>query len=291
MSYESGQVINDRYRILNHLGSGGNGVVYRSRDLETGTEVAIKLLGDEKSYDPVQRERVEREALAMARLRGTNAVYVHALGKSERGILYLVMEMLHGKNFERYLRDSEKLGGRLKAQKLMQLLSPVATTLEAAHKNRIVHRDIKPSNIFVVDRDRGGGVRLLDFGLAKMLDLKSLTDAGIIAGTPSYIAPETWKGNSHKLDARADVYGLGVIVFRALAGRPPFAAKDLVELCRKVTSGPRPSLVELRPSLPAGIDAWCARALAINPSERFASVRDMWSELGGVLAIKDKGPF
>jgi eukaryotic-like serine/threonine-protein kinase len=291
VSYESGQVVNGRYRMLNRLGAGAQGVVFRARDLETGNEVALKFLGEEKAYDRVYRERIEREALAMARLRGTSSVYVHAFGKSEHGVLYLVMERLHGKNFEQFLRDSEKIGGRLKAARLMQLLTPVATTLEAAHRNNIVHRDVKPSNVFIVDRDRGGGVRLLDFGLAKLLDLSTLTEAGLIAGTPSYIAPEAWKGRSHALDARADVYGLGVIVFRALAGRPPFSGKDLVELCRNVTTSERPGLAKLRPSLPAAIDGWIARALAIDAAARFPTIRQMWTELGTVLAVRDGGPF
>jgi eukaryotic-like serine/threonine-protein kinase len=291
MSYESGQVVNGRYRMLNQLGAGAQGVVFRARDLETGNEVALKFLGEEKAYDQIYRERIEREAMAMARLRGTSSVYVHAFGRSERGVLYLVMERLYGKNFEHFLRESEKLGGRLKAKKLMQLLSPVATTLEAAHRHNIIHRDVKPSNVFVVDREHGGGVRLLDFGLAKLLDLSALTEAGLIAGTPSYIAPEAWKGKSHTLDARADVYGLGVIVFRALGGRPPFRGKDLVELCRMVTTSARPSLVELRPGLPPTIDSWVKKALAIDPAARFPSIREMWAELGSVLAVPDAAPF
>lgn len=291
MAYASGEIINNRYRILDKLGAGAHGVVYRARDLETREEVALKFLGEGKSLDPEYSKRIEREAIAMARLRGTSAVYVHGLKLSQDGMLYLVMEMLAGKDLEAYLREAERVGGKLKKPKLLELLRPVVDTLEAAHKQGIVHRDLKPSNVFVVDSARGGGVRLLDFGLAKMMDASMLTADGMIAGTPNYIAPEAWQGHSRALDHRVDVYALGVLVFRALAGRTPAPASNLLDVCAWATNGERPSLHALRPSLPAAIDAWVEKALAVSPNDRFQSVRSLFTALEGLLATRAASPF
>jgi serine/threonine protein kinase len=291
MAYGPAEIINNRYRILDKIGAGAHGVVYRARDLETRDEVALKFLGDGKALDPEYSRRIEREALAMARLRGTSAVYVHGLNIAQDGMLYLVMEMLAGKDLEEYLRDAERVGGKLKKPKLLELLRPVVDTLEAAHKQGIVHRDLKPSNVFVVDAARGGGVRLLDFGLAKMLDASMLTADGMIAGTPSYIAPEAWQGNPRALDHRIDVYSLGVLVFRALSGRTPAPSSNVLDICAWAMTGERPSLHALRPSLPAAIDPWVQKALAIAPDDRFQSVRSLWSALEGLLATRPQSPF
>ncbi len=291
MAYGPGEIVNKRYRILDKLGSGAHGIVYRARDLETRDEVALKFLGDGKALDPEYSRRIEREAVAMARLRGTSAVYVHGLNTAEDGSLYLAMEMLVGKDLEAYLGDAERVGGKIKKSKLLELLRPVVDTLEEAHKQNIVHRDLKPSNVFIVDAERGGGVRLLDFGLAKLLDASALTADGMVAGTPSYIAPEAWKGNSRILDHRIDVYSLGILVFRALCGRTPTPKGNVLDVCSWAMSGERPSLHALRPSLPRSIDIWVEKALAIDPNDRFQSVRALWTSLEGLLAERAATPF
>src|SRR6185295_15399701 len=125
-------------------------------------------------------------------------------------------------------------------------------------------------------------VRLLDFGLAKFLRMRTVTLAGHIAGSPSYIAPECWKETTEALDQRIDVYGLSAVLFRALAGRPPFVG-DVVQLMRQCSSAPRPSLHALRPDLPEAVDDWVKAALAIEPDERFSTVRASWRALTGVL--------
>jgi serine/threonine-protein kinase len=291
MAHKPGDVISNRYRILERLGAGAHGVVYRARDLETRGELALKFLGDGKALDPELSRRMEREATAMARLRGTSAVYVHGIATAQDGTLYVAMEMLHGQDFEGYLQEAEKVGGRIKASRLLEILRPVAATLEQAHAQGIIHRDLKPSNVFIVDADKGGGVRLLDFGLAKLLDATTITNDGMIAGTPSYIAPEAWRGISHALDHRIDVYAFGVIVFRALSGRLPPPSSDLLEICKWATSGARPSLSALRSSLPAAIDGWVERALAIFPDERFQSAAEAFAALEAVLAVRPTSPY
>src|SRR5258708_37984500 len=129
------------------------------------------------------------------------------------------MELLVGEDLDDYLSEIESVGQRLSVYRLFELLDPIVDTLEAAHVRGIVHRDLKPGNIFVLE---GGGVRLLDFGLAKVLAASPLTNDGMIAGSPSYIAPEVWKGNPRVLDQRIDVYSLSAIIYSPLAGKVPF---------------------------------------------------------------------
>jgi serine/threonine-protein kinase len=291
MAFKPGDVISNRYRILERLGAGAQGVVYRARDLETRGELALKFLGDGKHLDPDLSRRMEREALAMARLRGTSAVYVHGMATAQDGSLYVAMELLHGQDFEAYLGEAEKVGGRLKAGRLLEILRPVASTLQQAHAQGIIHRDLKPSNVFIVDPSKGGGVRLLDFGFAKLLDAGTLTNDGMIAGTPSYIAPEAWRGVSKALDHRIDVYALGVLVFRALSGKLPPPSSDLLEICQWATTGARPSLHALRSSLPPAIDAWVARVLAIQPDQRFSSIAEAFASLEAVLVARPLAPY
>lgn len=291
MAYKPGDVISNRYRILERLGAGAYGVVYRARDLETRGELALKFLSDGKALDPDLRRRMEREALAMAQLRGTSAVYVHGIATAQDGMPYVAMEMLYGQDFEQYLAEAEKRGGRLKARRLLEILRPVASTLAQAHALGIVHRDLKPSNVFVVDPNKGGGVRLLDFGLAKLLGASTLTGDGTIAGTPSYIAPEAWRGDSKVLDHRIDVYSFGVVVFRALAARLPPPSSNILEICKWATTGRRPSLHALRPSVPGRIDSWIEKALAIVPDERFQSMNDAFASLEAILVTPPNRPY
>jgi eukaryotic-like serine/threonine-protein kinase len=284
-------VIDGRYRLLKKIGSGAHGVVFRARDLESRGDVAIKFLGPEIAQKPDYVERLRREALAMAMLRGTSAVYVHGLRSGEESGTYLIMEYLQGHNLQSTLEAAETRGGQIKPERLIQLLRPIASTLEAAHQQSIVHRDLKPSNIFVLDKSVGGGIRLLDFGLVKLLDQKRLTLEGEVAGTPSYISPEGWRGHPLELDHRIDVYAMGVIVFRALAGRVPFTSKNLVEVLRWATQGERPSLHALRRDLPKDIDVWVQKVLAADPDKRYPSIHSAWSSLEGLFPSASRPPI
>jgi serine/threonine-protein kinase len=186
------------------------------------------------------------------------------------------MELLIGNDFEDYLRAIEGRGHRLTIPELASIMDPVVQTLEVAHNAGILHRDIKPGNIFVLN---DGTVRLLDFGFAKFMRMRAMTAVGFVAGSPSYIAPEAWKGDPSLLDHRIDVYGLATVIFRALAGKPPFLAGELLELLKMATTAPRPSLHEFRPDLPKEVDGWVEQALAIEPDQRFLRVRGMWMAL------------
>jgi serine/threonine-protein kinase len=276
------RVLDDRYELSDIIGRGGHGVVYRAYDRVLATDVAIKFLHDSVAVDPQYNIRMLREAQVMAALNGTSAIRVYGLNTTPDGALYLIMELLAGRDFDVYLADLEDGGQRLSVYRLFELLDPIVDTLEAAHLRGIVHRDLKPGNIFVLD---DGGARLLDFGLAKVMAAAPLTNSGMVAGSPSYIAPEVWKGNPRALDHRIDVYSLGAIVFRALSGSVPFGGGSVLEKLHLVTTAARPSLYALRPDLPRDVDDWVAEALAIDPDLRFLQIRGMWNALRAIVGI------
>lgn len=279
-----GEIIGGRYRLDGLLGSGGQGQVFAATDLRDGESVAVKTLSGSKALDPEWRERMFREARAMVNLAGTAAVRVLDQKWSEKGELCLILERLYGRDLEEYLSERETRGERPTIAEVIELLAPIASTLDVAHGAGILHRDLKPGNIFILD---DGSVRLLDFGFAKFISLRGLTRMGQVAGSPSYIAPEAWSGKPDALDARVDVYGFAAVIFRVLAGRPPFQAGRVYDLYKLVTQAPRPSLHALRPDLPADIDAWVQQSLAIDPSERFSQVRASWTALGGLAEHSD----
>lgn len=271
-----GEVVGGRYRLVELLDRGGQGTVYRGLDLRMGDEVAIKALSPPVRADGAWRDRMLREVHALTVLAGTAAVRVYHQVWEEDGTLFLIMELLKGGNFESYLDLTAQRGAQLGLRELQPLIEPVVTTLETAHAKGILHRDLKPSNIFVqVD----GSVRLLDFGFAKFLRMRSVTQAGHIAGSPSYIAPECWKETTESLDQRIDVYGLSAVLFRALAGRPPFVGQSVIQIMRLCSTAERPSLHALRPDLPAAVDDWVKASLAIEREERFVGVRASWNAL------------
>ena len=270
-----------RYQLLEEVGNGGHGSVYRAVDSESSQVVAIKILHEHVTSEDLQL-RMKREAYAMQQLAGTCAVGVHECAQTSSGQLYLVMEFLDGQDLEALLESHAKQGQLLPPAQMFQLLDPVVSTLAFAHARGIIHRDLKPENIFVL---RSGGTRLVDFGLVKDLNLAKLTEAGTVAGSPAYIAPEAWAGAPDKLDHHIDVYALGVLAFRILAGRRPFEpGGNLLDFVLAVTSSARPSLHALRPDLHPSIDAWAARALALQPQDRFHGVGELWETLRGVLA-------
>jgi eukaryotic-like serine/threonine-protein kinase len=283
--YTTGRVIAGRYVLAGLLGEGGYGVVHRAVDLLNAHAVAVKLLRHDIRYDREFSIRLMREAQALSALHGTSAVEVYDIGNDRAGVRYLVMELLSGRDFEQYLRELESKGARLPVAELFEVLDPVVATLEVAHAQGIVHRDLKPSNIYLTNERGPRRVRLLDFGLAKILGAATLTAQGKVAGSPHYIAPEAWAGNPSALDHRIDLYSLGVLVFRALAGRPPFTTKAFAELLYLTRYAPRPSLVDARRDLPPAVDDWVKKAFAPDPNERFQDVRSMWDALHSIVPL------
>lgn len=274
-----GQVISDRYVIAEQIGRGGHSLVYRAIDRGGGPNVAIKVLQDELAGSEEHSVRLVREHRVMSLLAGTAAVRVIGLATSPDGAVCLVMELLRGKDLDDVLIEIERTGGRMGVPQLTTVLAPVVDTLQRAHDQGVVHRDLKPGNIYVIDGEQAPGVRLIDFMLAKISKAKPLTRRGMIIGSPSYIAPEVWLGDPKQIDHRVDVYSLGAIVFRALAGRVPFDAPTIRERIELVRNAPRPSLVAHCPELLPKVDAWVETVLAADPDQRFDRVDRAWSAL------------
>ena len=281
---EPGYLLDERYEIEGLIGKGGHGKVYKAKDVQLASPVAIKVLYGDVAAEREFRIRMEREARAMGQLAGTSAVQVMGFNKTDWGALYLVMEYLEGRDLGKVVKEHEKAGTYMAIKDVYEILEPIGHTLQAAHEAGIIHRDVKTANVFVLDSRGRGRSRLLDFGLAKDISLDPLTKTGMIAGSPAYIAPEAWNGKPKPIDHRVDVYGFGVLIFRVLAGQLPFKPNVTIDqLLVEVTRGARPSLHALRQDLHPSIDDWVERALAIDREARFHSVEALWHFLDIVL--------
>jgi serine/threonine-protein kinase len=259
------------YVVEQLVGRGGMSTVYRATHPVIGGRVAIKLLSIERLHDPQAVSRFIQEARTANEIRHRNIVDVFAFGRLDTGQTYCVMEYLEGESLSQHL-------ARTRAMTLadaIAVLHPVARALDAAHAKGVVHRDIKPANIFLRRDPEGaalGQVKLLDFGVAKLLatsDLKSEhhTQTGSWIGTPSYMSPEQW--NAKDVDERADVYSLGVVAYEMLTGQLPYAGDGFADmLVQQQTQPPRPAS-ELAPAIPPTADAVLARALDKDPAQRF----------------------
>lgn len=278
-----GQVVSQRYELLGVVGRGGQGMVYRAFDRWAGRQVAVKVLGSKAAREPHVVERLMREQQALSALKGTAAVELFDVCRGVEGELCLVMELLTGVDLDEYLFDIEQRGERMSLQRIAEVFDPITSTLEVAHAAGILHRDLKPANIFLLE---GGDVRLLDFGMARLKKSAPLTAAGTVMGSPSFMAPEAWSGVSDLLDQRADVYALGVILFRVLAGELPFAGDSLQAKFIGATTAARPSLRQYRPDLPRDADAWVTTALAVDREQRFANVKALWGAFQEVFDVR-----
>jgi serine/threonine-protein kinase len=274
---KEGDIIDGRYQLGPELGRGGHGVVFRAVDTQTNEPIAVKVLRQNISEDPQYAVRLWREAQSLRMLWGESVVRVHRFGHDAEGYVYMVMELLEGQTLEEHLNELEDFDDRMSPFEVLRTLDPVARALHTAHGKGIIHRDVKPANIFRVMPEVGGGVRLMDFGLVKMQGAEQLTQVGMIAGSPSYIAPEVWR--AQEFDHRIDVYSLAAVVFRCLSGRVPFSAPTNLELFMKVLKDPRPLLSQERPEMSPEIDQWLARALHVDRDQRYAYVPVMWNDL------------
>ena len=272
----AGEMVGERYQVGTLIGRGGHGDVYRAIDVMEGRRVAIKFLASHLAKDSDYRLRLVREARAMSALEGRGTLEVMGLISADDGSLCLVMELLEGMDLAQAIQERRAAGKPFSLDEVMTLFMPVVATLDRAHARDIIHRDLKPSNIYIV----GGNLadpRIMDFGLAKTGDLQAITADRMLAGSPSYVAPEIWKEGARAADARSDVYSLAVVMYQTLTGDVPIYRESLVDMLLAVTTpGNIPSLHKARPELPEAVDDWAEQAFAIDPANRFQTVVGMW---------------
>jgi tetratricopeptide (TPR) repeat protein len=263
-----------RYELLGELGSGGMARVWRARDTTLGRDVAVKVL--HPRFGPSTAPRLIREARALAAVDHPHVVRVFDAGESPQGP-YLVMEFLVGRTIEARMRD-----GPWPLREAVESLEAVARAVHAAHEAGIVHRDLKPSNIM---REPDGRIVVTDFSLAHAIKAEdALTKAGAVIGTPLYMAPEQVRGRNEAIDARTDVYALGVMLYEAATGRLPHVGRTLVEVYESILVADAVPPRALSRDVPVELEAICLRAIAREPERRFQTALAFAEALRGFLA-------
>ena len=284
----SNQILDVRYQVLKKLGEGGMSYVYLAKEIATGQEVAIKVLSPKLASDKSSVERLRREAGLAMRLDHPNVCRIFRLGESEDGLIYLVMPFLKGE----LLSDREVKGGPMDVATGVTLLRQVCAGLQHAHELQIVHRDLKPENIMLVPDTNGRDKAVvMDFGLAKERRadpaIQKLTATGIILGTPEFMSPEQIRGK--QLDARSDIYALGIVAFEMFTGKLPFQGRNAQEMMIARLRGTPLTLREVRPDLPANLEKALARSLATSPDDRFPTAMQFAEALTAVAHGDDRG--
>lgn len=265
-----GQTIS-HYKILEKLGEGGMGVVYRGRDKRLDRDVAVKFLSDSLAPSPIEQERFTQEARSASSLNHPAICTIHDIGQYEEQ-LYFVMEYVQGDAL------SER-AGKVSEQTALRLVDQAAEGLAAAHAKQIVHRDIKSSNIMVTD---DGRIKIMDFGLAKISGRSDLTKAGSTVGTMAYLPPEQARGE--QVDHRADIYALGVVFYELLTGARPFEAPYEHALLYQILHEEPPLPSSKTAGISSAVDAIIQKCLKKNPEHRYQSLDDLRADIGSVLA-------
>ena len=281
-----GHVIAGKYRLERPLSRGGMGSVWVARHLDLGMPVAVKLMDPLTAARPEWRQRFAREAKAAGAIQSPHVVKVHDYGVDAE-TPYLVMELLSGEDLGARLKRE----GRLSLEATARLALSIAKGLKRAHEAGVVHRDLKPANVFLARVDEDEIVQILDFGIAKVIRREGesdRTETGVVMGSIHYMSPEQARG-FRDADHRADVWSLGVIVYRALTGELPFPGQESGDVLVKVCTDPAPSASARLPMLDGEVarklDRLVARALAKSPAERFQTARDLADSLCAVAGI------
>jgi serine/threonine protein kinase len=266
------------YRIEERLGRGGMAEVFRALDENLGRQVALKVLAPELASDPAFRHRFVRESRAAAAVDHPNIIPIYDAGDAD-GLLFIAMRYVRGGDVKSLLART----GRLGHEQATDIITAVASALDAANAHGLVHRDVKPANMLLDSRpDKTSHVYLTDFGITVLAEAGRNTDPGFIAGTFDYMAPEQIEGRH--VDGRTDQYGLACSAFEMLSGFPPFYTKQAAAKMTAQLSEPPPALASRRPDLPPAVDDVLARALSKNMASRFASCTQFAEELGAALS-------
>ncbi len=268
-----GVLIAGKYRLQGLLGEGGMGLVVSAHHEALGRMVALKVLRKESAKDPVMAERFLREARAAANLRSEHVAHVLDVGTLPTGAPFMVLEYLEGANLGQVLAQRGRLSVAVACNYVVQACEAVAE----AHASGIVHRNLKPENLYLTTSLGGADhVKVLDFGVSKSLtsDRAALTTTGVAVGSPVYMAPEQVRG-SREIGPRADVWGLGVVLYELLSDALPFEAESLPDLCVKITNAAPVPLQTRRPDLPAELLAVVARCLEKDPMKRYFDAAEL----------------
>ncbi len=273
-----GTVFADKYEMLDIIGGGGMGMVYRAKHQLMNRIVAIKILHKENVTSNDALKRFQIEAQAASALSMPNIISVYDFGVAPSGQPYMVMDYLDGQSI------SDVLGtdGRFHLERALHIFIQICDALAHAHAKSIIHRDIKPSNIVLINLEgQQDFVKIVDFGIAKLLnadpDSGNLTRTGEVFGSPAYMSPEQWKG--HKLDARADIYSLGAVMYRCLSGTTMFEADDVLQLMYKQVTEMPASFASLGVHLPTEIEQIVFKAIEKDPANRYQSMRELTAVL------------
>ncbi|MGW0958208.1 protein kinase domain-containing protein [Streptomyces gelaticus] len=282
--YAGGSVAGGRYQLRDLLGEGGMASVYLAYDTALDRQVAIKTLHTELGREQSFRERFRREAQAVAKLQHTNIVSVFDTGEDELGgalMPYIVMEYVEGQPLGSVLQADIQNHGAMPADRALKVTADVLAALDTSHEMGLVHRDIKPGNVMVTKR---GVVKVMDFGIARAMQsgVTSMTQTGMVVGTPQYLSPEQALGRG--VDARSDLYSVGIMLFQLLTGRIPFDADSPLAIAYAHVQEEPVAPSTINRSITPAMDALVARALKKNPNERFPSAAAMQDEIARVLA-------
>ncbi|HRG99449.1 MAG TPA: serine/threonine-protein kinase, partial [Polyangiaceae bacterium] len=270
----SGQVLSSKYKLGRLLGEGGMGSVYEAEHLVLGTRVAVKILHPELARRDGLIERFLQEAMVAARIRSENVAHVIDVERTADGIAFMVLELLEGES----LADVLGRQGRLEAPTACEYTRQILLALEAAHALGVVHRDLKPENVFVTYIGDRPVLKLIDFGIAKLrregAGGRNLTVAGVLMGTAEYMAPEQ-AYSADAVDARADLYAVGVMLYEMLAGARPVSGDDGRVVALKIERGEVVPLVRAAPGVKPELAGLVHRAMAFRRELRFASAAEM----------------
>ena len=284
-----GRTLNHRYVVGDKIGEGGFGAVFRGKQIATGREVALKILHPHNVSDETIVARFRREAEACSKLRDPHTVTTYDFDETPDGILYLAMELLRGQS----LHQVQKAEGPLGYARVLKILDQVAASLAEAHRNGIVHRDMKPENVFIESRDGDDHVKVLDFGIAKVVSderqVPALTAVGQTLGTLEFMSPEQLRGQ--KLDGRSDIYALGMMSYEMLTGVLPFqGAKSPIEIINfhMKQAPPPPSKLKEGVRIPEAVDEIIVKMVAKNRDDRFADTDALRAAIAKAQKASDR---
>jgi len=288
-----GRTLNNRYQVERKIGEGGFGAVFEGKQLATGRPVALKILHPHSVSDATVVARFRREAEACSQLRNPHTVTIYDFDQTEDGVLYLAMELVRRES----LQEIQHRDGAIEPSRALCILDQVAEALGEAHDKGIVHRDMKPENIMVERRGGADFVKVLDFGIAKILSgegskiIPALTAIGQTVGTLEFMSPEQLRGKA--LDGRSDIYALGMVAYEMLTGQLPFkGAKSTTEVIQFHLQEPSPPPSSLRPDLaiPPAVDEVVLKMVAKGCDDRHASAAALRQHIADVLATLDAAP-